>query len=51
MYDDLEYHMQKSPIEKVTDSHPNEKGHIQWSNILFEEIKKKKLIKFKKEIL
>ena len=51
LHDDLEYHMQKSHIEKVTDSHPNKKGHIQWADILFQEIKKKKLINLKKEIL
>lgn len=44
LHDDLNYDMQKSHIEKVTDSHPNRKGHIQWADVLFQEIQKKKLI-------
>lgn len=44
LHDDLEYHMQKSNIDKVTNSHPSAIGHIQWADILLKEIKKKKLI-------
>lgn len=51
LYNDTEYHMQMSYIEKVTCSHPSAKGHIQWANILYDEIEKTKLIKIKKETL
>lgn len=51
LYNDFAYHMQKSPIEKVTDSHPNEKGHKQWAIILYDEIVKTKLINITKDNL
>ena len=38
------FHMQKSHIEKVNNSHPSEMGHQQWAEILFNDIKRQQIL-------
>lgn len=41
----ITFHMDLSGINSVKGSHPNEQGHIQWAEILYNDINKKNLLK------